>query len=95
LKIDNVDRAFSALAQLYQLQRIEIHVLRAFRNTLATADGAVYLFIGHSQAPVISESFIELSVKTDFSLNQKLPRRVFWTRDFPYLPASKDIRNPL
>jgi len=95
IKVDNVNRDFSALAQLYKLQKIEVHVLRAFRDTVAYSDGSVYLFIGHANAPVIGEHKIEVSVKTDFSLSQKLPRRMFWPRDFPYLPASKDIRNPL
>lgn len=95
ISIDNVDRAFSALAQYCKLQKVEVHVLRAFRDTLTTTDGAITLFIGHTKAPVIGEHYIEAEVSADFSLQEKVPRRTFCTRDFPYLPASKDIRNPL
>ena len=95
IKLDNVDRHFSAIAQYYDLRKVKTHVLRAFRNTLEYPDGSVYLFIGHGRAPIIGEYSMEMEVKMDFSLYQKLPRRMFWPRDFPYLPASKDIRNPL
>lgn len=95
IRLDNVDRQFSAIAQYYDLRKVQVHVLRAFRDTLEYPDGSTVLFIGHGKAPIISEHAIEMEVKTDFSLYQKLPRRMFWPRDFPYLPASKDVRNPL
>jgi len=95
IRVDNVDKTFSALAQYYDLRKVKTHVLRAFRKTLQYTDGSVFLFVGHGKAPIIGEHAMEMEVKTDFSLYQKLPRRMFWPRDFPYIPASKDIRNPL
>ena len=95
ISIDNVDRAFSVLAQYCKLQRVQVQILRAFRDTLTTVDGAVILFIGYTGAPIIGEHSIEATVSGDFRPYDKIPRRTFCTRDFPYLPASKDVRNPL
>ena len=95
LSIDNVDRSFSALAQYGKLNGVEVHVFRGFRELLAYPDGAQMIFIGHLKKVMIGEHSIEGEVWADFSLKTRVPRRMYWVRDFPYLPASKDVRETL
>lgn len=92
LRMDNVDTRFSALVQHAELNGVRVHVLRGFVNTLASPDGAQYIFVGHIQACVVSEHALEATVTTDFNLTTKCPRRMYWPQDFPHLPSSKDPR---
>jgi len=96
LRLDNVDRRFSALAQYVDIVDAEVHVFRGLANLLDTKDGAQLLFVGHLDSPVIADggdtSTIECTLKADFSLQVEIPRRNFWVNLFPYLPAAKDVR---
>lgn len=92
LSIDNVNRAFSAVAQFYQLNGVEVQVYRGFRNLLQYPDGAQMLFVGTLKKVVISETEIHAEVWADFSLKRRCPRRLYSLTDFPYIPTIKDIR---
>ena len=92
ISLGNVDRTFSALAQFYKLNGVEVHVFRGFRDLLAYPDGAQLLFVGHIKKAVITESAINAEVWADFSLKKKCPRRFYCINDFPYIPAAKDVR---
>lgn len=93
ITMDNVPRAFSALAQYAKLNGVRVHVLRAFRETLKHTDGAQTLFIGHLKKVTIGEYSISADVWADFSLKRRCPRRLYWSNLFPYLPSTKDPRN--
>lgn len=92
IRLDNVNRDFSAYAQYYRVQDTEVHVLRGLRSVLDTPNGAQLLFVGFIQQAIISEHWIEFSIWPDYTLELKVPRRRYWVNLFPYLPASKDIR---
>lgn len=92
ISIDNVDRAFSALAQHGKLNGVEVQIYRGYRNLLEYVDGAQMIFIGHLKKVLISDHSLQGEVWADFSLKTKVPRRMYWVKDFPYLPASKDVR---
>lgn len=92
VSVDNVDRSFSALAQYVILNGVTVHVLRAFRNLLYTEDGAQLIFSGRIRQALINEHSIQLAIWADYSLKKRAPRRMYWINDFPYIPASKDVR---
>lgn len=92
LSIDNVDRAFSSYAQYTTLNGVEVQIFRGFRELLGYPDGAQMLFTGHLKKVVISENALQAEVWADFSLKQRCPRRLYSVTDFPYIPASKDVR---
>lgn len=92
VRLDNVTREFSAYAQYVRLNGVTVHVLRGFRNLLNTPDGAQMLFCGRIRQALINETAIQLTVWADFSLKKKVPRRLYWVNDFPYIPAAKDVR---
>lgn len=92
LRLDNVDTRFSSLAQRAELNGVEVQVLRGFRSTMHTPDGAAMVFLGHINACVIGEHAIEATITPDFSLRTRIPRRLYWPLEFPYLPSSKDPR---
>lgn len=92
VSLDNVDRTFSAMAQYYKLNGVEVHVFRGFRELLAYPDGAQLLFVGHLKKAIISEHSIQAEIWADFSLKRRCPRRLYWVNDFPYIPAAKDVR---
>lgn len=95
LSIDNVDRTFSALAQHGKLNGAEVQIFRGFRELLAYPDGAQMLFTGHLKKVMIGENSLQGEVWADFSLKTRGPRRMYWVSLFPYLPASKDVREIL
>jgi hypothetical protein len=92
IRLDNVSGTFTSLAKDYVLRGVRVQLLEAFEDTLASPAGARYLFEGHIERPMISISAIEVLVKADFSLSVRVPRRLYWIRDFPHLPSSKDPR---
>jgi hypothetical protein len=92
IRLDNVNRDFSAYAQYYRVQDTEVHVLRGLRSALNSIDGAQMIFVGFIQQATIGEHNIEFSVWPDYTLKLKVPRRRYWVNLFPYLPASKDVR---
>lgn len=94
LSMCNVRKNFSAVAQYYHLNGTEVHLYRAFHNTIneTDEDGAQLLMIGHLKKAVISNTAIAAEVWCDFSLKKKIPRVLYSVNLFPYLPASKDVR---
>jgi hypothetical protein len=66
--------------------------LEAFADTLGSPDGARWIFQGHIERATISISAVEVMVKADFSLSTRVPRRLYWVKDFPHLPSAKDPR---
>lgn len=93
LSLNNVSRQFSALAQHYKLNGTMVNVYRGFRNLLAYPDGAQLLMSGRLKKVIINEKAIEAEIWTDFSLSIRVPRRVYSTNDFPYIPVAKDVRD--
>lgn len=93
LRIDNVNLAFTSLAQHAELNGVEVHVLRGFRNTLTSRDGAQYVFAGRIKACKIGQNDFTASVTTGFSLSTRVPRRIYWPSEFPHIPSSKDPAN--
>lgn len=90
LRIDNVDRRFTALAHQAELNGVRVVVLRGFLDTLGSPDGAQVLFVGHILSVVIGEVAFEAVITPDFSLKTRIPRRLYWGKDFPHLPSAKD-----
>lgn len=90
ITLDNVSREFSTLASTAQLNGAEAHILRCL-DTTAEA-GAQMLFVGHIKKAVINEYQIQLELWADYSLKVRVPRLLYTTNDFPYIPASKDVR---
>ena len=92
LRLDNVSGTFTSLAKDYVLRGARVQLLEAFTDTLASPAGARWLFEGHIERATIAISAIEVQVKADFSLAVRVPRRLYWVKDFPHLPSSKDPR---
>jgi len=95
ITIDNVTREFSSLAQYYELNGVEVHLLSATRETLTDPLGAVMKFAGFINEARISEYSIKVRVKPGYSLFSLAPKWLYHPRYFPYLPASKDVRRVL
>lgn len=95
VSIDNTNMYWAQIASQYSLNGCRVDVLRGFQDALDTPDGAQLIFRGHIVSCVISESQIEASVTTDFSLKTRVPRRLYWPSDFPYLPSAKSTTSPL
>lgn len=92
LKMDNVNRQFSALAQYYYLNGVKIEIYRCFRDTLYSEDGGQLVMSGKLKKVLIGETSIEAEVWCDFSLRVKIPRRLYSVNLFPYIPTAKDVR---
>lgn len=92
LRLDNISGAFTSLAKDYVLKGARIQLLETFADTLDSPAGARTLFEGHIEKASINISAIEIQVTADFSLAVKVPRRLYWVRDFPHLPSAKDPR---
>jgi len=92
LRLDNVGGAFTSLAKDYTIKGVRVQLLEAFADTLTSPAGARTLFEGHIEKANITISSIEIQVTADFSLSVKIPRRLYWVRDFPHLPSAKDPR---
>lgn len=95
VSIDNTNMEWARIASEYALNGVRVDVLRAFRDDLNDPDCAQLIFRGHIVSCVIGESKIEASVTTDFSLKTRVPRRLYWPSDFPYLPSAKSTTSPL
>lgn len=92
VRLDNVSGTFTSLAQDYVLRGVRVHLLETFADTLGSPDGARWIFQGHIERATISISAVEVMVKADFSLSTRVPRRLYWVKDFPHLPSAKDPR---
>ena len=92
VRLDNVSGTFTSLAKDYVLRGARVHLLETFADTLGSPDGARWIFQGHIERATISISAVEVLVKADFSLSTRVPRRLYWVKDFPHLPSAKDPR---
>lgn len=92
IKLDNVNRQFSAMAQFFKLNGVAVQVLRGYRELLAYPDGAQLLFAGELKKVLINEYSLDAEVWSSFSLNVRIPRRLYDVGNFPYIPAAKDVR---
>lgn len=92
ITIDNVDRTFSALAQYYRLQGVEVHVLVAERSVLDTPEGAVMKFAGKLKEARINEHSIIIRVTSGYTLSCLIPKLMYDSKHFPYIPSAKDPR---
>ena len=92
VRLDNVSGTFTSLAKDYLLRGSRVHLLETFADTLGSPDGARWIFQGHIERATISISAVEVMVKADFSLSTRVPRRLYWVKDFPHLPSAKDPR---
>lgn len=92
LRLDNVSGSFTSLAKDYVIKGVRVQLLETFADTLTSPAGARTLFEGHIEKANITISSIEIQVMADFSLSVRIPRRLYWVRDFPHLPSAKDPR---
>ena len=92
LRLDNVRGSFTSLAKDYVIKGVRVQLLEAFADTLTSPAGARTLFEGHIEKANITISSIEIQVTADFSLSVRIPRRLYWVRDFPHIPSAKDPR---
>ena len=92
LRLDNVGGDFTSLAKDYVIKGVRVQLLETFADTLTSPAGARTLFEGHIEKANITISSIEIQVMADFSLSVRIPRRLYWVRDFPHLPSAKDPR---
>ena len=92
VRLDNVSGTFTSLAKDYRLRGVRMHLLETFQDTLLSPAGARWIFQGHLEKAIIGMSAIEVMVKADFSLATRVPRRLYWVKDFPHLPSAKDPR---
>ena len=92
VRLDNVSGTFTSLAKDYLLRGVRMHLLETFQDTLLSPAGARWIFQGHLEKAIIGMSAIEVMVKADFSLATRVPRRLYWVKDFPHLPSAKDPR---
>jgi hypothetical protein len=76
--VDNVSRDFCALVSLVDMMGCEVHVLRAFRDSLEYPECAQMIVAGRVNAWQVSESEIEIECIIPISLEQRVPRRLFW-----------------
>ncbi|MEG1836615.1 MAG: hypothetical protein RR203_02510 [Synergistaceae bacterium] len=96
VKVDNINQRWSVVANQYILNNAQVEVWRCFRNTLDfNEDGGQLIFAGHVKSALIGDAAIDLNITPDFSLKKPAPRRMYWPSDFPYLPSSKSITNPI
>ena len=92
ITIDNVDRTFSALAQYYRLYGVEVHALTAERSVLNIPEGAVMRFAGKLKEARINEHAIILRVTSGYTLSCLIPKLMYDSKHFPYIPSAKDPR---
>ena len=78
VRLDNVSREFCTLANQVDLIGVEVQFLRATRDSLFSPDCAQAIIVGHINSWTISETEIEVEVIVPMSLEQKVPRRLFW-----------------
>ena len=90
--IDNVDRTFSAAAQYYKLHGTQVHVLTAERSVLHSPEGAIMRFAGPIREARINEHMIKLRVTNGYSLYSRIPKRLYDSKHYPYIPSAKDPR---
>jgi len=86
----NLTNAFSGYAKEYQIRDTEVTVIHAVLSPSGWI-GATS-FVGIMDAPSITETQITVSISNGRSVATLIPRRLYWSRDFPHLPSSKDPR---
>lgn len=87
----NLPGEFSAYAKNYRIQDAAIIITHA----ILAGDTWVGLssFVGVMDAPTITEEKISVTISNGRSIATLLPRKLYWSRDFPYLPSAKDPRS--
>lgn len=78
IRLDNVSRDFCTLVSQVNLLGVEVQVLRAMRDELSTPDCAQVIIVGHVNSWTVTETQIEAEVIVPVSLEQRVPRRMFW-----------------
>lgn len=78
IHLDNVGRDFCTLVSTIQPLGCEVHVLRAFRDDLSSADCAQMVVAGRINSWQVNEGEIEVECIIPISLEQRVPRRLFW-----------------
>lgn len=78
VRLDNVSREFCTLVGQVDLAGVEVHFLRATRDELSSPECAQVIIVGHINAWTVSEAEIEVEVIVPMSLEQRVPRRLFW-----------------
>lgn len=86
----NLPGEFSQYAKSYRIQSAQIVITHAIKN----GDTWVGLtsFVGVMDAPTITEEKISVSISNGRSVATLLPRKLYWSKDFPHLPSAKDPR---
>lgn len=91
VELSNLTSAFSGYAKNYRIQDAEIIVTHAILN--GTAWVGLVSFVGTMDAPTITERQIVVGILNGRAVATLIPRVLYWGRDFPHLPSSKNPRN--
>ena len=78
VKMDNVSREFCTLVAQVELSGVEVHFLRATRDELSSPECAQVIIVGRINAWTVTESQIEAEIIVPLSMEQKVPRRLYW-----------------
>lgn len=78
MRLDNVSREFCTLANQVEISGVEVQFLRAMRDELSSPECAQVLIVGHVNSWTITESEIQAEIIVPLSLEQRVPRRLFW-----------------
>lgn len=80
VRLDNVSREFCTLISQVELAGVMVQILRATRDSLSTPDCAQVVLVGHINSWTVTETEIEAEIIVPVSLEQRVPRRMFWPR---------------
>lgn len=78
IHLDNVSRDFCTLVSTVDMLGCEVQVLRAFRDELSSTDCAQMVIAGRINSFQVNEGEIEIECIIPISLEQRVPRRLFW-----------------
>lgn len=90
LALCNLTSALSGYAKEYLLMDAVVGAQHAVKT--ATGWVTIDAFVGVLDAPSISESEIVANFSKGRSVHTLVPRRLYWSRDFPHLPSAKNPR---
>ena len=86
----NLTNVFTGYAKAYRIrdtQLVVIHAVKTESGWVGTTS-----FVGVMDAPTITETQISVNVSNGRSVATLIPRLLYWSRDFPHIPSSKDPR---
>lgn len=86
----NLPNTFTEYAKNYRLEDSQIVVTHAVLNESAWI--GLVSFVGIIDAPTVAEDRISVGISSGRSVATLVPRRLFWSRDFPHLPSAKNPR---